>query len=175
MRLNCKQLFLLLVILATASCGGGGGGGSDPYYPGEVSLQATPTSVDTGDRVAVKVQVVNPNTRGVVVKVRFPAELSYVTRTSFLKVDGVAARREPDKKGTSSADSKYYLVYIMPQSELGNDQFGEITLALRADTKSDSAKIEVDIDIVDPSKSSQFELSAPEFTAQDDTDIHIAG
>ncbi len=184
------KLFAFCSICILTACGSSGGGGNDPFYPGGVAIEVNPGSIDTGERAVVTGQLVDPNPEGVILKFRLPTSVSYVDRSSTLVVDGVSRRRDPDKKGTSSADSKYYLIFILDQADLESENYAEVKFFVRGDTATEisssssssssagastDARIEIDADIKDPGldDDEQFSLTTPKFTAEDGASLKI--
>jgi len=181
--------FCFFVAISSVACSSGGGGSDDPFSPGGSAIEADPTSIDTGERSTITVQLADPNPRGVVLKIRFSTQLSYVNRSSTILVNGNEIRRDPDEKGTSAADSKYYLVFVLTPIDFGDASYLELKLFVHGDTAtvssssssgstsssgaSTDARIEVDADLVDPAVDDQFDISAPDFTAEDGASVEI--
>ncbi len=169
---------LLIIGLTLSGCGGGGGGGGDDFEAASVSVSVSPSSIDTGDRAEVRVQVSDVTPDGIILKIRFPAELSYVTGTSFLQV---ASDQEEDR----DIDPVYYvpgdtedasfLVFTFTLSDFGQDNSGEVVFQLRGDapTSNDSLEgVDVDADFRGTEELTQ-EFATGEFSAEDHTDLRV--
>jgi len=168
--------------IALLVCGcGGGGGSSESFTAASISVTAAPESIDTGDRSEIKVHISDIHEDGIVLKVRFPEELSYVDGTSFLdrsdeeRIDIDPTFVEPSLDGGWS-----FVVYLLSREQLGNSSAGDLLLEVRGNEPTDSsdddddspAEVEVDADFqgADPVT---VELATSEFSAEDSARLEV--
>lgn len=164
---------LIVVILFSLACGGGGGGDSF-VGSANVTLEVTPTTVDTGDRLRVKVIIRDAETNNIILKVEYPAEFSYVFSSSTLKIGDDVDDIVPDFD--EKDDDVGYLVYFLDVESLA-DKSGELTLELEGTDFLSKGKISVDADVDDPliPNSDEFSFDEPEFLSEDDVEVKILG
>jgi hypothetical protein len=86
----------------------------------------------------------------------------------------------PTATGTAGANAaakytKRYLVFFLTRDAFGNDDSGELVLKLRAKEVLDSGKVELDIDIDDPSipNDQEFSVQNPQFEAEKNITIRV--
>lgn len=159
-----------------SGCGGGGGGESDnPAKAADVTVSADPRSIDSGDRTLVTIYVSDVNQLGILLKVRFPKEMEYVKHSATMEVDGVSHEVKADFDAAD--DSNTYVVFILDRYQFGDNNQGIVTLQGQATAKSTTPLIEVDPDINDPlvKDKDEFDVTNPEFAAEDSVAIEIAG
>ena len=165
-------------LLALHGCGGGGGGGGSEYRPAaEVTINASPGSIDPGDRTYITIHIWNVHPDGILLKVRYPLGLSYVKNSGHFDVEGSEFSMTPD---ITAEDSKYgYLVFAFSQSDFGPQgrDTGLATFQLLATKDSITGTIGVDPTIRDPSLPvrSQFDVANPLFGAKDEDNINVSG
>lgn len=176
-----KSFFHLLVLSTLlAGCGGGGSDGGDgQFQAANVGVSVSPSSIDTGDRTEVRVSVSEVTTDGIILKIRFPAELSYVLGSSFLKVDN---REEGDRDITPAyyvpgeAGGATFLVFTFTLTDFGANNSGEVVFQLRGDEatedESSLAAVEVDADFLGTDPLTE-ELAISEFSSEDEADITV--
>lgn len=174
--MNLRPIFLSLTLIGLpflTSCGGGGGGGGGFVGAANVSVDASPTSIDTADRMQVQVFVSDVNKDGIALKLRFPDSLAYVPDSSRLVVDGADGDVTPTV--SQSKDGKAYLVYYFSQSRFGEGLSGTLTIQLVGVSRVGEGLLEVDADVDDPAKdnATEFSIDTPEFEAQDQTSIQV--
>ena len=159
----------------TTGCGGGGGGGS---FEGAafVNIDATPNRIDSGDRMTVTVRLEEVNISGVILKLRLPTALAYISNTSTIEIDG-ATRSLPPTFNAAAADGFTYLVFVIPHGYFGDNSSGVLTASLRGVAAIADSAIEVDPDIYDPGASfaSQFSAADPLFSAEDKINVTVKG
>lgn len=174
MKLKAVKYFLGGAALIAAGCGGGGGGGgSSSPEAAEVSVSASPSKIDSGDRTTVTVNIDSINPLGAMIKIRFPSGLAYVKNSSVLFVDGKLKDASPAFNKTADTDS--YLVYFFSRSTIGENQSGRLELTLTGKSGVEDGHIEVDADVNDPNvaDSKEFDAANPKFDAQDKTGIRV--
>ena len=165
--MNMRNI-LVAAALFLVGCGSGGGGDDDFVGAGNLTLSVTPRQVDTGDQILVKVNVTEVHAQGVALKVRYPSELSYVADTSFLTIGDSELDIAPNVEIASENNLDTYLIYFL-NSPAFIQNGGELTVQLRADSILDEGEIEVDADI----NTDAFDVSNPQFTAQDSASIEV--
>ncbi|MBX7137329.1 MAG: hypothetical protein K1X83_05035 [Oligoflexia bacterium] len=173
-----KYAFLLaLVVPLVTSCGGGGGGGGDFIGAANVSIDASPTEFDTGDRTQVEIHISDVNDNGIALKVRFPDKLEYVPSSAILVVDGEELDISPTVN--SRKDQDVYLVFYLSQDLFGGDgsASGTVSLQLEATGDFSSNTIEADADVDDPliGNNIEFDLENPEFAPEDQVEVQVVG
>ncbi len=165
-----------------AACGGGGGSSDTFVGAADASISTTPSTIDSGDRTEVSIELWNVHENGVMVKVRFPEGLKYVRSSAILLTSEDDTDISPTINDTSS-DGDRYLVFFLSQAQFttgGQDYSGEtgtIALQLEGVTAVSDGLIEVDPDVDDPQQSNdaEFDIENPEFNAQAETSITVIG
>lgn len=180
-----KLLSAALFISTATGCGGGGGGGGDTSYSGaaNVSINATPSKIDTGSRTQVSIDISDVVESGIALKMRYPIGLKYVASSAFLYVGEKEIDLTPTVNTNVTKDDQTYLVFYMPQAQFkrsGQDYEGEqatMKLLLEGREAVQNGEIEVDPDVDDPAEdnSSEFTIDTPEFEAEDSTPIEVVG
>ena len=178
MRSASAAIFLSsLILLSLVSCGGGGGGGGGFTGAAVVNVDASPSSFDTGDRTLVTINISAVHENGIILKIRYPDELSYVIESAFLSVDG--DEQDVSPKFNLSDENKSYLVFFLGQDLFGSDgeKSGELTLELEASKSFSDDKIEVDADVDDPliNNDEEFSVKEPQFVAEDEASVDVVG
>jgi len=158
-----------------AGCGGGGGGGGDYIGAALVSLEASPRQIDPGDRTQLTIRIAEVDENGIALKIKFPVELKYVSSSTTLETSD---RDEPiivPVTNSVNSDPDRYLVYYFKRSRFGEDNQGTLRLQLEAVDELSSGKIQIDADVDDPkvSNTTEFQVSSPEFGAEDEVSIEI--
>lgn len=174
------QRLILSLLLACSpallsSCGGGGGGGGDFIGAANVSIGVSPGKIDRGDRTRVRIDIDQPHSDGILLKVRFPADLAFVPNSADLTVDGDDSRVTPAINQVAGND--VYLVFFLGHSQFGEDERGYMEFELEAIESNKDAQIEVDADVDDPliDNPGEFSVDNPEFEAEDADRIEISG
>jgi hypothetical protein len=177
------SMFSLLTALL-AGCGSGGGGSDSSDFVGaaEVSMQATPTKIDSGDRTLVETEISKVIDSGIALKFRFPDSLRYVPESAFLYVNKKEVDLTPTVNQVSSEERARYVVFYIKQSLFAkpgrkyDGEGGTIKLQLEGVKALEEGKIEVDADVDDPAEdnATEFKIDAPEFVAEDDSNIAVA-
>ncbi len=175
-RLLACVTFAMLGGTALVGCGGGGGGGDGDFVgAANTQLTVTPTTIDTGDRILVKVHLDEIHKDGIALKLRFPTTFTYVSDSAVLTVDN----NESDASPTNNAvvDTDNYLVFYIAADDLGQNRSGELWLQLEAKEDGAESIIEVDADVDDVNipNGSEFDASNPEFAAEDEAVVTITG
>lgn len=173
--LKSLSVVLLLAITILTSCGGGGGGGEDFVGAAVVRLQISPTSIDTADRMLLKVDVREVNENGIALKFKFPVGLKYVTSSSTLSYDDVVIDISPAVN--DAKDNFRYLVYYISQSSFSKNKTGTVELFLEGVTRVIDGDVEVDADVDNPLQpnDSEFNVNNPEFAAEDSITVNVEG
>ncbi len=169
-----------LLTFATA-CGGGGGGGDDFVGAATVGIRLQPSTIDSGDRTQVTIDVGDVHDNGIALKIRFPNGLRYVPASAALLVDEQQTKLTPTVNALAEDENSIYLVFYLSQSlfrasgEEYNGQMGTLRLQLEGRKAVKDGKLEVDADVDDPQESndSEFTLSSPEFAAEDEASIEV--
>jgi hypothetical protein len=167
-----RLLTLSLAALGLCSCGGGGG--SDSFVgAGRVMISSSPSHVDVGDRTLVTVDLSDINDDGVILKVRFPAALTYVKNTAFLEVDDLEKDIGPDIN--IDTDNVVFLVFFFRRSEFAEQNQGTLSFQLEGVTAVQDGEISVDIDVDDAliDNAVEFDPENPEFQVEDATGIRV--
>lgn len=169
--------FTVLSIGFLSACGGGGGGGgNDAESSGaaQLALQSEPRNVDTGSRVEVRIGIADVATDGVMLKVRFSPQLSFVPGSTQFTADGNTRTIIPTIT-TGAAGGYKYLVYFLSRQMFTDDNYADIDLSLRADQVSNDAVIQVDADYPDPvvPDYNEFNPNDPQFTPVSETYVDI--
>jgi hypothetical protein len=121
----------------------------------------------------VTTHVSNLHPDGILLKFRYPKQLSYVDGTAVLRVNDSKAEITPIDNVVAGSVS--YLVFHLTQANIGPDSDGTIAFELKAERGNVDGSIDVDPTIVDTSQpvTSQFNPDNPEFGAKDSAGISI--
>jgi hypothetical protein len=183
-----RSVFLSLVFCAATSplygCGGGGGGGtSDPSYSGsaDVSVQATPSKIDTGDRTEVSIDISNVNPNGIALKIRYPNGLQYVPSSAKLLTQDKETDLTPTFNLAAPSEPQMYLVFYLkqrsfrPAGEQYNGQSGTVVLQLVGMGAVDGGDIDVDPDVDDRTVDNavEFNVNQPQFVPESSAGITV--
>lgn len=184
--MNKFSLSLLLLTCATLSsltaCGSGGGGGDDDFVgAANVSIEARPSHIDSGDRTKVMIGINEVHQNGIALKVRFPDGLRYVTESASLNAADRNIIVEPTVNASSKEGGDVYLVFYLSQSlfRLAGEEYrgeaGTLSLQLEGRSTVKDGKIQVDADVDDPAEdnSVEFDINNPEFAAEDQSTINV--
>lgn len=84
----------------------------------------------------------------------------------------------PSGTATGNADSEYakrYLVFYLTRDAFGSDNSGTLSFVLRAKEVLDSGKVELDVDLDDPSvpNNTEFSLENPQFEAEQSVTVRL--
>lgn len=185
-----KKLPLSIILLCSltavlSGCGGGGGGGggsSDFVGAAQVSINATPSEIDSGDRTLVETEVSKVHEDGIALKIRFPESLRYVPDSAFLYINKKEIDLTPTVNQVSAEERTVYLVFYLKQSLFAKPgqkyegEGGTVRLQLEGIKALEEGKIEVDADVDDPKENNatEFDINAPEFVAEDEAFIAVA-
>ncbi len=146
----------------------------DPLKGAFLNVVVAPTHSKIGDRIQVEVELEGVNENGALIKVRFPNNFEYEDDSSLLIVEEDSANIGP-AVGPATHNGMTYIVYLVSQESLPENNRGTIALTLRARKALDSGKIEVDDDIHTPgaAPSNEFNERKPLFSAEDSTNVKI--
>ena len=169
-------LVFALLLCLIGGCGGGGGGNGDDFIgAGVVSISASPSRIDAGDRTRVTVEIRDAHPDGVALKVFFPAGLIYVPNSSRLYVDDADQSVTPALNRESH--SGVYLVYYFTQRIFGDQNRGTLTFELEGTSRVRDDHIGADIDVDDPliDNAEEFDINNPQYEAETETGIEVLG
>lgn len=173
MPFNIRNLIVIGCIFALANCGGGGGGGGGFIGAAQVSLSASPTTIDSGDRMLVRAQISRVHENGILLKFRYPDALTYVLDSAILTVNGKEIDASPSTNAAKDGD--IYLVYFFSQGIFDEDFQGEFSMQLEGTSALNSGTLEVDSDVDDPliDDSVEFDIENPEFVPEDSVSVRV--
>jgi len=144
--------------------------GSTDFIGGaDFSLSVSPSQIDTGDRTQVKLELNEIHPDGIIIKIRFPSELSYVEGSTELEVAEEEIELAPNFLVTDENDD-WYLVFFLDEDLFGFEEEGVLTLELRAVDELEGGEIELDVDIRD---TDSFDVNQPEFSPEDSDFIEV--
>jgi hypothetical protein len=170
------RTLLIAALFSLSSCGGGGGGGNPeaPLKAARVNIEREPGSIALGDRMRVWVHISDVDVNGVIIKLRYPVALGYLKDSSTLEVSGEQVVIDPARK-QSQADPYFYLIYYIPKSAFGDDDYGVLSFVVRSSQLIDDGVIEVDTDLHIPGRtpSAEFSVKNPLFAAEDQKSIEV--
>ena len=168
-----STFFAILALTALLPACGGGGGGDDFVGAGNVSIRVSPGTIDVGDRLQVTIEVTEVNEDGVILKFQYPRGLSYVPNSAFLIVDGEELDVGPTIN--QSIDDETFLVFFFSNEIFGDNDRGDLEFQLRGDDEADG-EIGVDIDVDNPlvGNDIEFQITAPEFQAEDKVTVEVS-
>lgn len=168
-----KACLCLLTISLLVACGGGGGGNSDDFAgAARLSLKASPTTIDSGDRLKISVEIRDVHPKGIALKIRVPVGLDYVLDSGVLSVNGDELDISPTENVIS--DDMLYLVFYLDAEDF-DESTGTVSIEFEGSEEIRSGQIEVDADVDDPliDNSSEFDIDSPEFDAEDEVTIEV--
>lgn len=170
---SLKLLLSLVLLVSLTSCGGGGGDGDSFLGAATLRVDASPRTVDTGDRTKVTVIINDVHEDGIILKILFPDGLTYVLDSSFLIVDEKENDIGPAFNGVG--DDGIFLVYFLSQDQFDDNFDGVLTFELEGVTGFSQGTIEVDSDVDDPliNNSEEFDVNAPEFLGESSVSIEV--
>jgi len=153
--------------------GGGGGGGF--IGAAIVSINLSPSVIDTGDRTQIETWISEVHENGIILKFRYPAGLTYVRDTAILEANEQQLDIGPAKNVASG--NYRYLVFFFTREQFGEDNYGKLTFQLEGKAVVADGKVEVDADVDDPliDNSVEFDPRNPEFVAEDEAGIKVRG
>jgi hypothetical protein len=172
---HSKLLCLALICGCFSSCGGGGGGGEDFVGAAIVSLHASPSTIDTADRMLVKVEISEVNASGIALKLKFPVGLSYVPSSSSLVSGEESLDITPAVNARENNFS--YLVYYLDQSVFGKNDSGTVEFFLEGTKRVIDGELAVDADVDNPliSNEIEFDIVNPGFAAESSVEVNVEG
>lgn len=178
-----RSLYLSLILCSSVFGCGGGGGSSDPTYSGsaDVSIQATPSKIDTGDRTEVSIEVSNVNANGIALKIRYPNGLQYVPSSAKLLTEEKEADLTPTVNVAAPGEPQMYLVFFLkqrsfrPTGQQYTGQSGTVALQFVGLGAVDGGTIEVDADVDDHSVDNtvEFNVNQPQFVPASSAKITV--
>jgi hypothetical protein len=168
-----RYLLAVTLLLTIAACGDGSSDGV--FGAAFVSVKATPSFIDVGDRTFVVVDIDQLDDDGILLKVRFPIGLEYLLNSSFIRVRGEDFARDPDLVFTSERENRNYLVYYLSKQQFDGNDEGTISFDLIGRSLVSRGEIEVDADIDNPNipNEDEFDPEVTEFNREDSTSIRV--
>lgn len=169
-----KALFSAIAITTTlflSACGGGGGGSS--AGPAQVHLSIDHTKIDAGDTMSIEIEISDVNDDGIMLKIRTPLGLDYVTDSGYLVVEEIPLNFDPT---FYKADEQYnYLVYFITRNLFGEDNYGRFTVVFKGTAAIAAGTVDVDTDVIETATpySKQFDIKNPLFSAEDSVKIVV--
>jgi hypothetical protein len=178
-----STLLLSAFTIPIVGCGSGGGGDDSGDFSGaaNVSISINPSNLDSGDRTLVRVDVSDVHEDGIALKLRYPEGLVYVPNSGTLFVDEKETEIKPRVNTVTTDEEAVYLVFYLPQKLFrrpGQEYYGEsatVELQLVGKSAVRDGLVEVDADVDDPgiADSIEFNISKPEFLAEDQQTISV--
>lgn len=183
------SVILLISTLAFMStsllgCGGGGGGGDNSFSgAASVSVDLTPSKIDSGDETRVQIWVGDVHPNGIALKVRYPVGLTFVVNSALLTIGDKTSRIKPRFDVVTSDKRSTYLVFFLPQRLFlppKGDYQGEaglVELRLRGLLRVRGGLVEVDADVNNTRipDEVEFDINSPNFTPADQRSIEVVG
>lgn len=180
--LSIALLAGLAASMSLTSCGGGGGDDSSTFSgAATVSLDLTPSTIDSGDETLVKVWVGDVHKSGIALKFKYPSGLSYVFKSATLTVGEQEVSIKPRNNVITADEKSTYLVFYLSQRSFREDseeytgQPGLVQLRLVGKSRVNDGLVEVDADVDDPdvADSIEFNIAKPGFVAADQQSITV--
>lgn len=175
-KLICKLFIALFFISPLISCGGGGGGGENDFQgAARVFITASPTTIDTGDRMQVVIDISDIHPDGILLKIQFPRGLRYVQASSFFKIDQFTGDASPIFNVLGQEENRF-LVYSVKTSSFGERERGKLHLELQGISEVESGEIQVDPDVDNPliANSEEFDPNNPDFSPEDGLGVRVS-
>lgn len=172
--MKCARTVFALLALTLTACGSSSDGDSGDSFVGAalVALQISPSSIDTGDRTRVTVDISDVHDNGISLKIRFPSGLRYVASSAVLQIEDADLDVSPTVNVNSS--NQTFLVFYF-DSVTFSEFSGKLTLELEGTKIVRDGEIEIDADVDDPDIGNDVEFSpdAPEFDAEESASIQV--
>jgi len=164
-----KFFLTLLLLMLCASCGKSSHK-DDFVGAANVTINASPKRIDTGDRTRVKLTISDVHEDGILLKIYYPSAFTYVNYSAYLKVNDMEYDIDPnvDVAAGESVKSGHYLVFFFAKSDFGEKNYGELTLELVGSYSVKDGTIGVDPDVNDleiPDKD-EFNPFDPQYQAE---------
>lgn len=155
------------------ACGGGSSGEGGFVGAGRVELTASPTSIDVGDRMEVKVRLQDVSEDGVIVKIKYADGLEYVLNSASLEVDSNDLDVGPAVNMLKNKE--VFLVFYFGQDLFDDTATGTLTFQLEGTDRVSNGEIEVDLDVDDPliANTEEFDIENPEFQVEDAVGVNV--
>lgn len=155
-----------------ASCGGGGGGGLSGGPSADVNIDADPNHIDSGDRTTVYLEIANIREESIAIKIRYPVGLTYVAGSAYYIIDGDEFTTNPTNNDSDTTHE--YLVFYLSQDGFPSGK-GTLVITLEgtADVPDDVIEVDIDLDDPDEGNGTEFDVTDPQFDAQDDDSIRV--
>ncbi len=164
----------VLLILFISGCGGGGGGTSG--NPGNVQIEVSPSRIDTGDRMLIRVHI---NSLGffenefVVVKVRCPSGLGYVQDSTIVKTNNASENFSSQWSSLErNVDESVYVVTTLTEGNLNGATSLQVSFYMEGEFAVSSGACAADIDHSNPDDP-RFDVSDPRFSSLSQMDVRV--
>lgn len=164
-------------------CGGGGGSDDSSTFSGAatVSVDLTPSIIDSGDETLVKAWVGDVHPSGIALKFKYPSGLNYVFQSATLTVGEKEVEIKPRTNVLTPDEKSAFLVFYLSQrlfrqdSEEYKGSPGLVRLRLVGKSLVNNGLVQVDADVDNPdvADSIEFNVSKPEFVASDEASISV--
>jgi len=166
-KFSIKYLTFGLFLFAVACGGGGGGGSADPAI---VKTFSNPRHIDSGDKTSILIEIRDPEPEALLVKIRFPINLTLIRNTWEVTYLEETLSDAPDIKATDATHT--YLVYELRPNKIdyADGQKLMITFELFGQGDNPTGKLEVDVDV---NSRDDFSISNPLFDSQSDATIIV--
>ena len=169
--LKTSLLSLITLASALALTGCGSSGGDDDFIgAAHVSISASPTTIDTGDRTSIKITISDLHKDGILLKIYHPSAFSYVQNSASLRIEDKEYHLDPDIDIASGEFVKAgrFLVFFLSHKTFGESQYGELRFELEGMSTIRSGEVGVDADVNDPliDDSVEFEPSDPKYASE---------
>jgi hypothetical protein len=136
-------------------------------------VQASPDTIDAGDRTLIKTSISEVHEDGISLKYSYPAGFDYVFKSATLKANDGEDDVTPVFNGVK--DDLVYLVFFFSAEAFGESQQGELSFELEANDDGSSGSVMVDADVDDSQieNGSEFSVDEPQFQSEAEATVRV--
>ena len=165
-----KTTLLSFLAISAISCGGGKHHHHDYVGAANVSISGRPTTIDTGDRTTIKINISKVHNDGILLKIHYPNSLRYVVNSAYIHVDDIDIPLTPDVDTdvNNYANAGHFLVFFLNRYVLDDKNYGTLNLELEGKSYIKKGEIGVDADVNDLTIDDECEFDPlnPEYSAE---------
>jgi hypothetical protein len=164
------NLAVVLLMILLVACGGGTHGDPGPL---DVHLLASKYRFDSGDRTEIQIYLSNPREEAFAIKVSIPTGLAYIVDSSYLEVNDRTFDAGPTNNDVSG--NVFFLVYYLELDDFRGAEEIKLGFELVGVSETDDGRLGVDVDLDDPDikNSTEFDATAPRYTAMVEIGIDV--
>ena len=165
-----KTILLSSIALLFVSCGGSKHHRHDYVGAANVKISGKPTTIDTGDRTTIKINISKLHIDGILLKIHYPSSLRYVVNSAYIHVDDIDIPLDPDVDVDviNYANAGHFLVFFLNRYMLDDKNYGTLHLELEGKGYVKKGEVGVDADVNDLTIDDEYEFDPlnPEYSAE---------